>query len=394
MIVQKKALIIGASIDSIHTIEVAQKQGIYVIAIDGNKNAAGLSYADEHYVIDISDTKKVYDIVKRVQPDFILPIPIGRYLSVMGYINEEFSMPGIGFEPINCSVDKYLFHEKLSKCGLRNIKSLLIDSQTEVNKIDMNYPAILKPRFGSGSRDVFYIQNKEEFEKICRIKGSFSEDYILEQAVSGEEYGVDGAVIEGQFYLILIRKKINTELPERQAIAYFSVPIQEEQLYSNVANYIKNVSQALEYNNCLLHADIIIHDDQVFVIEISPRPSGHNLHNLFVPLATGIDMAEEYVKYVIGEKYLFRTENVRTLQIRYFDFSDVIVTYVPSLEELEKKCKILVWNCNIKAGDKLEKVTNGKSIMGRGFFIIEGKNEEELIKNSNWILEQFKFGGK
>ena len=45
-------------------------------------------------------------------------------------------------------------------------------------------------------------------------------------------------------------------------------------------------------------------------------------------------------------------------------------------------------------GDKLEKVTNGKSIMGRGFFVIEGKNEKDLIKNSNWILGQFKFGGK
>ena len=39
----------------------------------------------------------------------------------------------------------------------------------------------------------------------------------------------------------------------------------------------------------------------------------------------------------------------------------------------------------------LTKVVNGHSIMGRGFFIIKGTNEQELINRSQWILNQFEF---
>ena len=37
----------------------------------------------------------------------------------------------------------------------------------------------------------------------------------------------------------------------------------------------------------------------------------------------------------------------------------------------------------------MNKVINGHSIMGRGFFIVEGENEENLIRQSDWIMSQF-----
>ena len=63
--------------------------------------------------------------------------------------------------------------------------------------------------------------------------------------------------------------------------------------------------ETLNYNNCLVNADLIINKEQIFVIEAAPRPSGHNLHNVFVPLATDIDIAEEYIKFLLGAKYNF-----------------------------------------------------------------------------------------
>ena len=147
----------------------------------------------------------------------------------------------------------------------------------------------------------------------------------------------------------------------------------------------------LGYNDCLLNADLIINDDEVFVIEIAPRPSGHNLHNVFVPEATGIDIAEEYIKFLLDEPYEFENENIRRIQIRFFDFEDVIVKKVPDIHILNKNvnCNILKWNCNIKNGEYMNKVINGHSIMGRGFFIVEGENEENLIRQSDWIMSQF-----
>ena len=75
---KKIGMVIGASQDAIHTIKKARKQGIYVVALDGNPHAEGLGFADEGRVVDISDMQKVCQEVEQIKPDFILPVPIGR----------------------------------------------------------------------------------------------------------------------------------------------------------------------------------------------------------------------------------------------------------------------------------------------------------------------------
>ena len=47
--------VIGASNEAIHTIEEAKKQGVRVIAFDGNPDAEGLSVADKAVVVDITN---------------------------------------------------------------------------------------------------------------------------------------------------------------------------------------------------------------------------------------------------------------------------------------------------------------------------------------------------
>lgn len=388
-----KSVVIGASRDAVHTIKVAKALGIHVIALDGNSRAEGFDYADESVIVDISNQEEVCKVLEQIEPDFVIPIPIGRYLSTTGYVNEKYDLKGIKYEATVLSTDKYLFHQKLQEKGLRLVKLYLVNQETKRDELAIAYPAIMKPRFGSGSRDVFYVINDAEldeaYEKVVRLK----EDFVLEQAVEGIEYSVDGAVIDGRLQITLLRKKIITPLPIRQPISSFSVVKTEEnrKLLDRVWIHLQKVTDALGYDNCLLNADLIINDDEIFVIEIAPRPSGHNLHNVFVPQATGIDIAEEYIKFLLGKEYRFETEDIRTIQIHFFDFEDKTIKEVPTIEELKQnnECDIIMWNCNINVGDYMNKVVNGHSIMGRGFFIVEGKDEDDLIRQSEWILSKF-----
>lgn len=390
---KKKAFVIGASSEAQHAIEVAHKKGIYVIALDGNPYADGFAYADEYHVIDISDRDKVCQCVEKIMPDFVLPVPIGRYLLTTGYVNEKFDLKGIRYEAADLSTDKYRFHLKLKAAGLREIKDYLIDRETDLTSLDINYPAILKPRFGSGSRDIFYVECFENLKQKYNEIRNTQEDFVLEQVVDGTEYGVDAVVIDQELQIILVRKKWNTPLPMRQAISYFSVgnSLEDKRLENQICEYLQKAARTLGYNDCLLHADIIVNDEKIFVIEMSPRPSGHSLHNLFVPLVTGVDPIEEYVKFLLGEGYSFKPLYIKCMQIRFFDFENATITKIPDEEQLRKnaECNLVYWKCNIEQGEWMAPVTNGKSIMGRGLFVVEGKNEEDLVRQSNWILSQF-----
>lgn len=400
-----KTVIIGAGKEALHTIKKAKEQGLMVIAMDGDPDAAGLKEADKAAVVNISDEEETIAAVKEIKPDFLLTVPIGRYLTTTGAVNDALGLPGIPKEAAENCTDKWRFHQLLQQRGLRDTGCWLMKNRKDgeaflSSKEEVRFPVILKPRYGSGSRGLFVAEDEDKLKEAFAFlfaQEEAVEEYILEECADGEEYGIDGAVIEGEFHLVLLRKKENTPFPARQAVAYFSVSPKDE-FYRQVEGYLRETIAVLNLQECLVHGDIIRSRKGPFAIELSARPSGHNLHNLFTPLATGVDMAEEYIRYRMGKEYSFTAGDTKRLMIHYFDLEGRIER-VPDVKEAEKLaeqkgCKLLGWECGIQPGEILEKVSDGHSLMGRGYVILEGKREgiaeEELKQTAEEIKAEFK----
>ena len=86
----------------------------------------------------------------------------------------------------------------------------------------------------------------------------------------------------------------------------------------------------------------------------------------------------------------FVPEKTKMMMIHYFDLEGLVES-VPNKEEVKKilGTECVVWRCNIKPGDVLSEVFDGHSLMGRGYFILEGSHEEELKKMAEQIKELF-----
>ena len=392
-----KAAIIGASSESLHTIEKAKEYNLTVVALDGNDKAEGLAAADIPRLINISKEEETIECIKEEAIDFVLTVPIGRYLTTIGAVNDELNLPGIGKEQAAYCTDKLLFHEKMAQNGLRdcNCYEACVESEQREElyrhiknrEKKLHFPAILKPRYGSGSRGIHFVNDMQELKKGLEV--TLGECYVLEECMAGEEYGLDAAVIDGKFHLVLLRHKENTPLPARQAVAYFSVA-PEEVFYGQVKEFMEKVVEVLGLKECLMHADLIRTAKGPFVIELSARPSGHNLHNLFTPLCTGVDVAEQYIRYRMGMEYSFVPEKTKMLMIHYFDLEGH-VKYAPSQQEVEEKVgdNLILWKCNVRKGEHLGKVSDGHSLMGRGYYILEGKTEEDLREKEKQVKSLF-----
>lgn len=477
--------VIGASNEAIHTIEEAKKQGVKVIAFDGNPDAEGLRAADKAVVVDITNEEATIEAVRQEKVDFLLTAPIGRYLTTTGAVNDALNLPGITKRMAQVCTDKYLFHQTLKASGLRNINCYATDADVinaeiicadrigadtaDVKSIDsqrantqrattqsantqivnsqsattqsantessvadrfdtesgaqnkiaiydriidnndieackaenealaksiisgerkLQYPAILKPRYGSGSRGIHIVSTNQDL--LYALREVAGESYVIEECLEGEEYGVDAAVIDGQTTIVLLRHKKNTPLPNRQAVAYHSVK-QSEKVYTIIEDYVRKAVACAGLDECLLHADVLMTKTGPFMIEMSARPSGHNLHNLFTPLCTGVDMAAEYVKHRLGRPFSFVPNDIKTMMIHYFDYTGVVVK-VPSHAKLgvllwkcgghamwtKSQIKLIDWKCKLRFGDTLHAITDGHSIMDRGYYILEGDNEQQL----------------
>lgn len=390
------ALVIGASKESLYAIKKAQNMGFKVIAFDGDSEALGLKAADCGYQVDIRDAENIIRVLNKqnIVPDVILPVPIGRYLITTGEVNDYYKLKGVSKDAADICTDKFLFHEVLSKKGLRNINCTLIPQGMKNIVQDIHFPSVIKPRFGSGSRGVCVVQSAAELEGELISHMPLEEDYIIEDMVEGPEYGIDGAIINGEFKLILLRGKIITLPPARQCVGYYSiVPDQNnKQLFDSISEYMGKVVKEAGINNSLIHADLIISDYKIFVIEVSARPSGHYLHNFFTPMATGVDMIEQFLCYSTKKthnKDIFIPHDVKQLMIRYFDFEKCKIINIPDKNIIMKKYSIIKYECNIKEGEWMEEIRDGHSIMERGFFIVSGNNLKEVKDISLSIMNEF-----
>ncbi len=385
-------LVIGASEESVYAIELARKMGHYVIAFDGNKDAAGLKCADESHVVDIRNAENIYEKIGDRHPDMVLPTPIGRILVVSGQVNDHYALKGVSLKATDNCTDKYEFHKKMQAIGMRDAQCILFKDISQESEV-RSYPMILKPRFGAGSRGIFMINNEPDLHKTAALLGDelCREDYILESLVDGEEYGIDGACFNGKTQIILLRKKLMTAPPERQCTGYISVKENElKQEEWNKLNVLMDTAvKTMEIENSVFHADILKNSDGFFMIEMSARPSGHHLHNLFTPLVTGVSVIEEYIKFQSDAAYCIEPHYIKKMMICYFDFEDCVVHSVPAKDYIMSKYPVIKWECTIKNSDVLGKIPDGHSVMGRGFFIIKGEDDSELIECRQQILNEF-----
>ena len=115
-----KAAIIGASSESLHTIQKAKEYNLTVVALDGNEKAEGLAAADEAIVVNISKEEETIRCIEKENIDFVLTVPIGRYLTTIGSVNDTLNLPGIGKKQAMYCTDKLLFHQKMEENGLRD----------------------------------------------------------------------------------------------------------------------------------------------------------------------------------------------------------------------------------------------------------------------------------
>lgn len=387
----KIALVIGASIESLIAIRYAKNLGLKVIAFDANPKAPGLKEADISYNEDIANPNKIIAILERDRliPAVILPVPIGRCLNTIGALNDYYKLDGFSFEMADICTDKLKFALALTGGGsglqikpiknLRNAKFKLVRPNLDIS--EFKFPLIVKPRFGSGSKDVIAIKDAIELENILKDSKFAKEDFIIEELINGIEYGLDAVVIDGVFHHILMRQKFITPLPYRQAIGNIStseIPA--------VSKYMQEIITTLNIDNTLLNADLIITPSgEPFIIELATRPSGHYLSK-FIELVTGVNPTKEWINRSLNLPYSFEVKFLKNMIIRYFDLEGEC--QMAEFDTLKDELGIIDYQCHISS--PLGKVTDGASIMSRGYAIIEANSKEECINNAQKLISNFK----
>ena len=291
---------------------------VRVIAADMNRLAAGLFLAHKGYIIPPLDDKQFFDkinqIIRREKVHVILPC-LDTFLLPFSKKGKEFNEIGSELilsptKTIRTCRDKWLLYENLHK-SISMPRSVIprTDQSLSYNvdfiRKNTGFPAIIKPRAGSGSKNVFTAQNNEEIELFLKKVTN----PIIQEHVIGEEYTVDMLVNKKHEPLAIIPRK---RLEVKAGISVKGVIEMNEK----IIEVGRKVCNALEFFGPVNMQMIVGREDNnPKVTEVNPRIAG----GMSLTVAAGVNMPLLSIYLGLGKKVEIESVQDGFRMSRYFE---------------------------------------------------------------------------
>ena len=154
---------------------------------------------------------------------------------------------------------------------------------------------VVKPRFGTGSRDVHFIHDAGAVSRIDLN----ADDYIVEEYVSGREVSVETVSAGGQHLVVAITDKVtsSTFVELRHQVPWEGSPNDQQDLQRAVTLLLDRVG----YQNGPAHTEFMLTSDGPKLIESHPRRGGDRIHVL-VELVYGFDLERWWFAQLAGHE--------------------------------------------------------------------------------------------
>lgn len=280
-------------------------QGKHILHFgDADFSALDPSIPDEYrhqlpWANDPDYVKKMLDLCSALGVDLLIP-GVDEELTLLAKASESFAptrllLPNAAY--IENMLDKMEMIRVLEVRGIPVPFSQLLSE----NVCNFNYPCILKPRKGRGSRDVKVINSKEvaiSLQNSAELSGS-ADEIILQELIEGCEYTVQMvADADGQ-----LRAVVPVKVDSKRGITLRAETCADDEVIEACTAIHVAVPSAGCYNIQLIKTKA----GKVFPFEINPRVST----TLCLVVAAGVDPIAVYLGQTSKEMPLSFAKGVR-----------------------------------------------------------------------------------
>lgn len=291
------------------------------IAIDSDATAPALAEADMAMIVpplnDVDYLKTLLSIIKDNQVDLVVPLN-DIELPMMAANKEKLKAYGanvIVSHPnlIDLCADKWKTYNFFEGLKITTPRSFIRIDDVLVGLADksIDFPIILKPRWGFGSLGIQEVETEEELRLahqlimlradrtlMSGIAGATFENHIIfQEKITGDEYGMDIVNdFHGNFYGSYARRKLNMRAGETDK----AISVVDRRFFE-AAEKIGNATQHIGIMDC----DFFLKDGEICFLEMNPRfgggyPFSHT---------AGVNVPAMYMAWLNGETDISKHEN-------------------------------------------------------------------------------------
>lgn len=304
MLKGKKVAIIGAALFQEPAIIKAKEMGLETHVFAWAQGDPGEKLADHFYPISIREKDIILEECRKIGIDGIISIASDLAMDTVNYVAEEMGLPGNSVEATRISTNKHWMREAFEKNGDPSPRSILVDSSTDIDSIDLEYPLIVKPTDRSGSRGVHKVYDRRQLRNaIFKAREySFENKAVVEEFVEGDEYSIEYISYEGEHWFLSATQKLTTGAPSFIETGHREpAPLSEETL-EKIRAISEHALDTLCLKNGAAHIELKIDGDKIRLIEIGGRMGGDFIGSDLVYLSTDYDFVKAVIEVAMGVK--------------------------------------------------------------------------------------------
>ena len=300
----KKILLLGSGELGKEFVIAAKRAGQYVIACDRYNDAPAMQVADEREVFNMLDGDKLEEVVKKHQPDIIVP----EIEAIRTERLFDFEKAGIQVVPsaraVNFTMNRRAIRDLAAKeLGLRTAKYFYAKTFEEFKAAadEIGFPCVVKPLMSSSGHGQSYVHNDDELQRA------------FEEAMEGSRGDVKEVIIEefidfdSEFTLLTITQKEGPTLfcppiGHVQKKGDYRESWQPHQISDEALKQAQHI--AAEVTRALTGAGIwgveffLTKQGEVIFSELSPRP--HDTGMVTLGHTTNLSEFELHFRAVMG----------------------------------------------------------------------------------------------
>lgn len=300
----KKLLIIGGDSFSVDIVKTAQRMGIYTIVTDwyDTKRSPAKLVADEYWNTSIEDYDMLSKQIKEHHVDGILTGFTDSYLLAYQHLCEINDLPSYGTKKqFEILTNKALYKEWCKRFNVPTIQ------QYNASDTDIQFPVIIKPVDGSGSRGLHVCHNQEELQDAIAAskKSSKQGEVIIERYMTGREVTIFWTFVDGKYYLSAIgnrhvkQNQGENVIPLPVGYTFPSVVIPKYQ--QEVEEQAKKMFAALGIKNGMMFMQCKVEDGTCYVYDIGYRLTG-SLEYKILEVVSGYNPLKMLINFALTGK--------------------------------------------------------------------------------------------
>lgn len=385
----KKILVIGAGFLQSFVIKKAKSMGYYTLAVDADLNAVGFADADEYGVVNIVDEEACLKFAIEHQIDGVLTAATDYGVLTAAYIAENMDLPGLKYASAQRIKNKYLVRKCLYESRVDDTEQAYeVNAETNIDDLaaKLQYPVMVKPCDGSGSRGASRVDFAGQLKKACQyaMDGSITHRAEIESFIIGREYGAESLVVNGEVHVLSIMKKWMTKPPYYAELGHAIPCGLPKEIEEKAISCAEKAIKALDLNFGSVNMDMLITEDgRVYIIDIGARMGGNMIGPCIIPYGTGIDYMAAMLQNVVGDPVDLSVHDHKAVATKLLAFDEGIIQRLPDFKQIEEEYDVEIYH-HMKAGDKVNEYHT--NLDGCGYIIAKADSADVAVETSQKVL--------